>query len=150
MENEFIPHKEALALKELGLDEPCVGTYHDNNGGEIKFSFGMLQYPKRNSQANTVEGTFIGERGCYAPLYQQAFSFFREKDMWAEVKVEDSVEIGTQKFYWLIFGEYKSLEGNGWVRALKDSNDVYYTTYEEAELACLRKLIEIVNQNKDE
>ena len=28
--------------------------------------------------------------------------------------------------------------------------DVYYNTYQKAQDACLRKLIQIVNQNKDE
>jgi hypothetical protein len=27
MEKEFIPYKQALALKELGFDEPCLGWY---------------------------------------------------------------------------------------------------------------------------
>ena len=139
MKNEFIPHKEALALKELGLDEPCVGTYHDNNGGEIKFSFGMLQYPKRNSQANTVEGTFIGERGCYAPLYQQAFRWFREKyKLFGEINLTTKQEdVEAFEFFCLNINE-----------ALYESID--YNTYEEAELACLKKLIEIVNQNKED
>ena len=139
MKNEFIPHKEALALKELGLDEPCVGTYHDNNGGEIKFSFGMLQYPKRNSQANTVEGTFIGERGCYTPLYQQAFRWFREKyKLFGEINLTTKQEdVEAFEFFCLNINE-----------ALYESID--YNTYEEAELACLKKLIEIVNQNKED
>ena len=27
MEKEFIPYKQALALKELGFDEPCLFLY---------------------------------------------------------------------------------------------------------------------------
>ena len=27
IENEFIPYEQALALKELGFDEPCFGIY---------------------------------------------------------------------------------------------------------------------------
>jgi hypothetical protein len=27
MENEFIPYEQALALKELGFDEPCLAYY---------------------------------------------------------------------------------------------------------------------------
>jgi len=145
MENEFIPHKEALALKELGFDEPCVGTYHDNNGGEIKFSFGMLQYPKRNSQANTVEGTFIGERGCYAPLYQQAFRWFRDK-YGLNPHIEPHWEQEESRFIyrhsWFEVSEFNKVE-------VWQSID-WWLTYEEAELACLRKLIEIVEENKDE
>ena len=78
MNKEFVPYDIALALKELGFDEPCVGTYHDN-GQKGAFTFGMFQFPKRNSQANTVSGTFIGEQGCYSPTYSQAFRFFRKE-----------------------------------------------------------------------
>jgi hypothetical protein len=71
--------------------------------------------------------------------------WFREKyNLYCEIKVEDYVKLGEQKYYWIIFGTYKSLEGNPWIRCIKDSNGVMSNTYEEAELACLIKLIEIV------
>jgi hypothetical protein len=66
------------------------------------------------------------------PLYQQAFRWFREK---YEVKV---ISIGgdkNKKFSYLLH--------------LKDNSQVVgekYNTYEEAELACLIKLIEIVKK----
>ena len=28
MDKEFIPYEQALALKELGFDEPCFATYN--------------------------------------------------------------------------------------------------------------------------
>jgi hypothetical protein len=132
MINEFIPYEEALALKELGFKEGCFGYYR--NDDEILFPF------------TYYEGQF--DDLTLAPLYQQAFRWFRDKhNLWEEVKVQDNVRLGKQKFYWLIFGEYTSYEGNPWVRAKADSNDVYYSTYEEAQKACLRKLIEIVKEN---
>jgi len=128
-------------MQDIGFDEPCLAFYDGKGSDQIYFN------NIRNASGDYkpfVKSDRLKWFG--APLYQEAFRWFREKNMWAEVKVEDSVKIGTQKFYWLIFGEYKSLEGSGWIRALKDSNDVYYTTYEEAELACLRKLIEIAKE----
>jgi hypothetical protein len=55
MEKEFIPYEQALALKELGFDEPCIGYYYNVN---ICFD---------------SPGVNI------TPLYQQAFRWFREK-----------------------------------------------------------------------
>lgn len=51
MENEFVPYEQALALKELRFDEPCMSS-RDMNNGE-----GLIQLP----------------------LYQQAFRWFRER-----------------------------------------------------------------------
>jgi hypothetical protein len=132
MKKEFIPYKQALALKKLGFDEPCFGYYYSMDNKKV----GLEMYiDVRNQDVYYVS----------APLYQQAFRWFREKyNLYVEVKVEDSVRLGEQKYYWIIFGEYKSFEGSPWIRCLKDSKDVMFNTYEDAELECLKKLIEIV------
>jgi len=97
MENEFVSYTQALALKELGFDEPCMSS-RDMNNGE-----GLIQLP----------------------LYQQAFKFFREK--YGLYSVIDGLE---HRQY------YKITQLN--------SCSKEYDTYEEAELAALDKLIEIV------
>jgi hypothetical protein len=126
MEKEFIPYEQALALKELGFDEPCMAGY------DISTNQLFIGY-EHNHDFYTQ-----------APLYQQAFRWFRENhNLYAEVKVEDSVKLGGQKFYWIVFGACKSFEGSLWIRCLEDSNGVMSNTYEEAELECLKKLIEI-------
>ena len=133
MEKEFVPYEEALALKELGFDEDCeyFGYYYIYN-----------DKPSLETQSSYDFGTH--QNTVSAPLYQQAFRWFREEhSLWEEVKVEDNVMLGTQKYYWLIFGGYKSAQGTNWIRAIADDNAVY-TTYEEAQLACLRELIKIV------
>jgi hypothetical protein len=58
MTREFIPYEEALALKELGFDEPC---FISNMVDELK------------DYINDKESTVL------MPLYQQAFRWFREK-----------------------------------------------------------------------
>jgi hypothetical protein len=105
MKNEFIPYEEALALKELGFDEDCFGFY-------IK---------EANNQA--CGGDYPCNGTNSAPLYQQAFRWFREKYGFVN-----------ETYIPLFITKRISVNGD---------------TYEEAELACLRKLIEIVNQNKD-
>lgn len=66
-----------------------------------------------------------------APIFSQAFRWFKEK---YDVN-------GYQSIYQTMNSGYalQSMEEN-------DQTDCYFKTYEEAELACLTKLIEIVEQ----
>jgi hypothetical protein len=71
IENEFIPYEQALALKELGFDEPCLGrwliiTEWEAPTGEIKLQLG-------------VETECYDKNQCTAPLYQQAFRWLYQK-----------------------------------------------------------------------
>ena len=66
MKNEFIPYQQALELKELGFNEPCLGKFFYNHleiGGNW-----------RNDDFKEDPDIFIS-----APLYQQVFRWFREK-----------------------------------------------------------------------
>lgn len=115
-QREFIPYLDALALKVLGFDEPCLGLYYE--GGEF--------YPT----SCTSHEQFYGQV-CTAPLYQQAFRWLREK-----YGLSGLIEIGTQEFSFIVFD------------INKDSRKYTSTmngTYEEAELACLKKAIKIIN-----
>jgi hypothetical protein len=130
MNKEFIPYEEALALKELGFDEPCFGYYHDkrltgvNKWDRKDFEFHILS--KKEVTATTVEIVI-------APLYQQAFRWFREKyGYWSYIKEATK---GTCRFYIEKFDE-------------KFFNSDIIDSYEEAELACLIKLIKIVKEKK--
>jgi hypothetical protein len=109
MEKEFIPYEQALALKELGFDEPCFGYY--------KYEELLIQGQSKNSD----HGFSIS-----APLYQQAFRWFREK-----------------------YGFNISLTNDGYIALDMKKSQSYIDeadSYEEAELECLKKLIEIVKQ----
>jgi len=154
MKNEFISYKEALALKELGFNEPCVGTYH-NRGNGVGFTFGMFQHPKRNSQANTVSGTFIGEQGCYAPLYQQAFRWFREEHgLYVEYYI---LEYRGQDTYAFQIFDFKK-QSTVYNCCLNDDGELIkggYSTHSGAEEASLKKIInklkfEKIKENKNE
>ena len=100
MNKEFIPYEQALELKELGFDDYNIAWYAVV---DEKPKMVFLNY---------------GSHLC-APLYQQAFRWFREKyDLFISIM------------------HYE----NGY-----SINDLRrFNTYEEAELACLKKLIEIV------
>jgi hypothetical protein len=130
MNKEFIPYEQALALKELGFDEPCFGCYDE------KGVFGLTVMSIKQYYTNSKEDTW----NCSAPLYQQAFRWFREKHgicSWIQRLYN---EYGNP--YYTIIHEYKTdlLSRNHTVVAnLKE-----YNTYEEAEQACLDKLIQLV------
>tara|TARA_R110000868_G_C10832225_1_gene759450 strand:- start:186 stop:488 length:303 start_codon:yes stop_codon:yes gene_type:complete len=70
MEREFIPYEQAVELKELGFDEPCLAWYEIDgsvlrpNGTKV-----MLESTQTNSNSDMVS----------APLYQQAFRWLNEK-----------------------------------------------------------------------
>ena len=135
MEKEFIPYEQALALKELGFDnEVCYGwwTYrYDSTEGYLDTH---NKRPIRQIKDDL-------NQQCLAPLYQQAFRWFREKyDIVSFVKREYKGAI--------VIGFYFGID----TLSHFDFIDFYskpYKTYEEAELECLKKLIEIVKQ-KDE
>jgi hypothetical protein len=60
MEKEFIPYEQALALKELGFDEPCMAQWNDPNGFD---GFG----------GNYRNSYFTYPDQVAVPLYQQCF-----------------------------------------------------------------------------
>lgn len=134
MTAEFIPYQQALALKELGFDEPCFGWFRStlipSNFTEyfLDIEFGMNESP-----SDWVNSNFL-DKTCSAPLYQQAFRWFREKhdlDSFVNSEWKQTVKVG----HYFNAGDYYSPQPS-------------HLTYEEAELACLKKLIEIVKLKK--
>lgn len=125
MEKEFIPYEESLALKKLGFDEPCFGMYGQSNQDLYTV------YKKEFDAVDILH--FIK-----APLYQQAFKWFREKYKLEMIRISP-LDIIT---YYLT-NNNTPIEQNG---------KIFFITgdyLEEAELACLKKLIEIVKNKKN-
>jgi hypothetical protein len=127
MENEFVPYQPSLDMKELGFNEPCFGLYHNDK------TFYLTQC-KSHEQ-------FHGQI-CLAPTFSQCFRFFREK---YNLKGFIGFRPNTKQFACHIYD--MSLSGKEYVkqRTMEEFNkDPKVGTYEEAELYCLIKLIEIV------
>jgi hypothetical protein len=123
MNKEFIPYEQALALKELGFDEPCFGYY--NGQGNYTGEEGKV-----NSNCNK-----LGMYGkyCTAPTYSQTFRWFRENhDLHSCVAPVYEDETKKVILYWFWIQGFDSFE----------DEDINYKTPKEAELACLNKLIE--------
>jgi len=116
MEKEFIPYEQALALKELGFDEKCCASYYKKYDNEIGYHKVHRDF---NFAALTVS----------APLYQQAFRWFREK-----YNLHSYIEGAYPWFRYYVNSEDDRWEG------------FKHTLPKEAELECLKKLIEIVKE----
>jgi hypothetical protein len=117
MIKEFIPYELALELKQLGFNEPCLGSYyHAGKKLDIPAGFKYINH---------------GEYTVLAPTYSQAFRWFREKhNLKSCIMFRTSMADNEEYYDWLIKGQEVVYR--------------HFKTYEEAELACLKKLIEIV------
>ena len=128
MQKEFIPYELALELKELGFDEPCLAFYDGKETNQVYYNSvrnGSGDYePFKNNERLKWFG---------APLYQQAFRWFREK---YQIYSWIYIEYKPFKFGYHCFSNIRRGVGLGKVSE--------YQTYEEAELECLKKLIELV------
>lgn len=153
MNKEFVPYKQALALKELGFDEPCLAFYISKTKFALvdendSVSNSILEEESHNDAlkaleidtGDQLEDFFkIEDRlNLTAPLYQQAFRWFREKYKFVGTILGDG-------FNGELKGYYYSITEEGWINYYESIDSrVWYDTYEKAELACLKKLIEIV------
>ena len=132
MEKEFVPIDESQELKELGFKEPVCGYYHKL--GDKKQTVLNVAWINMNSNIKPSSSDYY----ISAPLYQQAFRWFRD------VHNIDG---------WIV--PFHSLDGKEWcyiieTESIEDNlgTDDDYDTYEEAEIACIRVLIEIVKKKK--
>ena len=122
MKNEFLSYEMALALKELGFDEPCF-TYYYNITNNIRTGLSIHIH-----NAWTYAGTKESET-TLAPTFSQAFKFFREK-----YKLEGAIYRLNFKWASHVFNIATS------TYCFKHE---LFETYENAEINSLLKLIEI-------
>jgi hypothetical protein len=113
MNNEFLPYQESLELKELGFKEKCAAHYLGEDDLELKWEI------YRNDSINTT-------KLIQAPLYQQAFRFFREK-------YNFRYSIGNTNIAVIHYGP---------ITQLLQDND----SYEAAELATIKWFIDVAKQ----
>jgi hypothetical protein len=126
MKNEFIPYEQALELKELGFDEPCLAFY---NGKFLE----STDYNFDNSTSKDIGLCIV------APTFSQAFRWFREKyNLNGILNHYPNTKLWDFSVHDLTWSGKEFIE-----HVKKEDRSVKYSTYEEAELACLKKLIEI-------
>jgi len=143
MTQEFVPYEQALELKELGFDEPCITFYPKEDKMGFNGKYHSIKEGYKNSTVNDIWiKRYKKDFECVAaPTYSQCFRWFREN-------------------YNLVYQINYLYNGNYQVVILKNTHeymeliqDLEYAcvdeipdnySYEEAELVCIIKLIEIV------
>jgi hypothetical protein len=128
MEKEFVSYEIALKLKELGFDEPCLTYYYE------------LTSNLRTHLAIDVRNawTYSGNKKLgftLAPLYQQAFKWIREKH-----NIDISINTIYSKYNENTIKQYSGVIDTKTMY----TNVGFYDNYEEAQLAGLQKMIEII------
>lgn len=144
MEKEFVPYELALRLKALGFDEPCL-VYYDSGKIFIIDRNSKIEQKNSNYQKNKLYNGIIS-----APTFSQVFRWFREKyQIFPEVLTDCTTEPKFVYTYNTFYGNPKDLTEQewGWENNVVQYSDIY-RTYEEAELATLDKLIEIIESKE--
>jgi hypothetical protein len=118
-EKDFVPKKQALALKKLGFDEPCLMAYLGKEKEPyLKCDIHNMWHLQAKDVLNPLK----------TPTFSQAFRWFREKH-------------GS-----FLFSDYGKFPHITIIQNLMF--EYANVTYEEAELECLKKLIEIVKNTQ--
>lgn len=126
MEKEFIPYQLALKVKELGFDEPTLANYVSGTYG-----FDKLEGKLEIWDDEVVEVLSFSVR---APLYQQAFDWFRNNyNMNCQIRNSD-------KYFFININKVDYFNEIG--KSIEINKP--FKTYEEARLECLKKLIQLV------
>jgi hypothetical protein len=131
MQKEFAPYELAVKLKQLGFDEPCFGYHYTLNGKDWKFA--------DNHKYHEIDDQLvIGSKfTLLAPTFSQAFRWFREEhDLHYQLVPFFSDKESHAVDYYLAIAQHKP--------------PIQVKTFEEAELAALDKLIEIVELKQQE
>ncbi len=120
LNKEFVPYEQALALKELGFDEECIAIY-------TTYSTVTQKNYKKGPALSIVrqKSQFTQKAAIKAPLYQQAFRWFRNNH-----SIFSSVDVN---YRYKIYVNDEFFE-----------ESITYNSHEEAELECLTKLIKII------
>jgi hypothetical protein len=146
MEKLFVPYEIALAMKGLEFDEPCMMNHYGND----RLHVGRLYLPSSFGKGKNSEmhNDSLRDGDITAILYQQAFKWFREKcSIQATIeptKDQHRFELGFNYWIW----NTKTAEEWFTEPINRPSGDYVFDTYEEAELECLKKLVEIVKEKK--
>lgn len=139
MNKDFATFEQALVLKELGFDEPCFCTFHNKqlsrNPSHKMGSTPITEKPYTWQNSKTHNSVVT------APLKQQVFRWFREKhDLFGCI----DLQVCTPS-HWYV--RVDVISKNDYVFHSEDEQ-MKWETYEEAESACIDKLIEIVKSQQ--
>ncbi len=122
MNKEFVTYEQALALKELGFDEPCLAGYDLNKSMYVSY-------------VSIEDSQYYSSFELKAPLKQQVFRWFREKHNLLGYVDSDTQEYGIEYSYHI----------NDLIKG-HTHFQLYIDSYEQAEQACIDELIKLSKQ----
>jgi len=125
MENDFVSYPFALRIKALGFKERVLTYFEDH---KLKLHDHISGWDFNSSFLNCVS----------RPTYSQVFRWFRDHH---NIECTSTAVVQAEKKWYNISLIYNQDIVNDYS---------LIETYEEAELACLEKLLEIVEQQKTE
>jgi hypothetical protein len=143
MNKDFTPFELALRMKQLGYDGSCFAIW----SGFDEQNFSITDTIRLYSSGFRINGTqsarfytndFKSLRVA-APTYSQALRWFSEKQ-----EIEGFVHKSIEGNYYFVIKRIGNNESN--MYEFTKTAPKNFDTYEEAELACLTKLIEIVEK----
>jgi hypothetical protein len=126
MKQEFVTHEQALALKKIGFNMPVNWFVSVDDVDEI-WEGGEYNW-----------NGYTEDKNISLPLKQQVFRWFRNK-----YRLTGLIEIGTQEYTYQIYDKQGMKE-------LGLDPIKYNGSYEEAELACINNLIQIISDDTRE
>lgn len=121
MKEYFCSYEQSLAIRELGFDEPCMAIY---NSYTNEFCY------------NPYPSNFSSEDAHPLPLKSQFFKWVRDKH---------NIFQPQQFIYETIGGKYGLQSMDEY-----DQTDGIFDTYEQAEDACINKIIDLIKQKQFE
>ena len=146
MKREFLTYEQSLDMRAIGFNEPCL-AYYDKDGdflGDISVN---EDTDNLYTNADFVMYQDFKVADVSAPTFSQAFRWFREKYNIQGYIYSSTVRGNSEKIKQFT-GYIWNINGIDMPFLSTDARDELHDTYEEAELACLNKLIEIV-KNKN-
>jgi hypothetical protein len=132
LKEQFVPFNEAQQLFELGFNEECMGAFFDNK--EIP----SMGYYREQDYVIYMDGR------CLAPVWQQAFDFFRTK-----FGINAVIKPSFNCFNITDIMKYDEYEDENYDYDLKGFQHKDFTSYQEARLECLKKIIELIKEDGD-
>ena len=135
MEKEFVSYELAVKLKPIEFDEPCFAFYQKEYA-EVTPTMVDDNEQYKLTGFRTCKNSEIPQHYTSAPTYSQAFRWFREKHhLIGTIEYVGGAKYETTWWDICVVGHF-NVNPSEWT--------MKYQPYEQAELACLQKLIEIV------
>ena len=124
---QFVTYEQALSLRGLEFDEPCFVYYRESNGNKPA-------YPNSGVTNNS-----ICLNGITTPTYSQAFKYFKSRFKLSSHTDLLSINHLEENYYYQILNFADIISPDTTIRV--DG----FKTQEEAESACLDKLIQFLS-----